>query len=373
MTFRYERISVGTHVNPPPTMWAERVEREFRDRAPRPVRRLDQDGLEIEVIQFEGREMRFNLISADAGRPSAELVPVGRTFSDGLMGGWDPDARLKDQKADGVDAEVILDGVTPLITPDRPLKHALLRAYNDWLADFCSAAPDRLLGLAYLPAWDVDLAVAEAVRARSLGLRGVVIPVIPGRETPYSPPADHQYNSPTYEPLWSALEDLDLPAHIHVDGVPVANEFESDTIVLMCVNKTMMSEPITVLICGGVFERHPRLRFVCVESGVGWMAWFVPWMDLVFERHRSYTGYQLDAPPSFYFHRQVLGTYIQDEVGVRMRADVGVENIMWGNDYPHVDGIWPHSEASIQSHFKGVPDDERHAILAGNALRLYRL
>jgi predicted TIM-barrel fold metal-dependent hydrolase len=131
---------------------------------------------------------------------------------------------------------------------------------------------------------------------------------------------------------------------VHVDGVPVPNEFESDTIVLMCVNKTMTSEPITVLICSGVFERH-----------------------------RSYTSYQLAAPPSFYFHRQVFGTYIQDEVGIRMRAEVGVENIMWGNDYPHVDGIWPHSDASIQSHFERVPDDELHAILAGNAVRLYGL
>jgi hypothetical protein len=147
--------------------------------------------------------------------------------------------------------------------------------------------------------YGTSLAVAEAERARKRGLRGVLLPTVPGRETSYSLPADHQYDDRTYERLWSALEDLDMPAHIHVDGVPLAPEFASDTIVLMCVNKTMMCEPITVLACSGVFERHPRLKFVAVESGIGWLAWFLPWMDLVFERHRFYTGYDLQAPTEF--------------------------------------------------------------------------
>ena len=186
---------------------------------------------------------------------------------------------------------MIFDGVTPLSTPDRGLKHAMIQAYNDWLADFCAAAPDRLVGVAYLPTWDAALAATEARRARKLGLRGALVPTIPGRETPYAMPSEHQYNSPFWDPLWDALEELDMPAHIHVDGGPLANEFAGDTIVLMSVNKTMMCEPITILTCSGVLERHPKLKFVSVESGVGWMAWFVPWLDLVFERHRYYTGY----------------------------------------------------------------------------------
>ena len=373
MTRDYQVVSVGTHVNPLPSMWAERIAPEYRDRAPRPVRRTEPELGEIETILFEGREQRFNLVSADAGRPSPDVVPQGRTFSDGLRGGWDPAARLIDQDKDGVDADVIFDGVTPLSTPDRGLKHAMIQAYNDWLADFCAAAPDRLVGVAYLPTWDAALAATEARRARKLGLRGALVPTIPGRETPYAMPSEHQYNNPFWDPLWDALEELDMPAHIHVDGGPLANEFAGDTIVLMSVNKTMMCEPITILTCSGVLERHPKLKFVSVESGVGWMAWFVPWLDLVFERHRYYTGYSLKEPPSYYFHRQVYGTYIQDLVGVRTRDVTGVGNIMWGNDYPHVDGIWPDSRASIEEHMAGVPAEERHAILAGNAVKLYGL
>ena len=229
---------------------------------------------------------------------------------------------------------MIFDGVTPLSTPDRGLKHAMIQAYNDWLADFCAATPDRLVGVAYLPTWDAALAATEARRARKLGLRGALVPTIPGRETPYAMPSEHQYNNPFWDPLWDALEELDMPAHIHVDGGPLAEEFAGDTIVLMSVNKTMMCEPITILTCSGVLERHSKLKFVSVESGVGWMAWFVPWLDLVFERHRYYTGYALKEPPSYYFHRQVYGD-VHPGLGGRPHRDVtGVGNIMWGQRLP---------------------------------------
>ena len=180
MTRDYHVVSVGTHVNPLPSMWAERIAPEYRDRAPRPVRRTEPELGEIETILFEGREQPFNLVSSDAGRPSPDVVPQGRTFSDGLRGGWNPAARLIDQDKDGVDADVIFDGVTPLSTPDRGLKHAMIQAYNDWLADFCAAAPDRLVGVAYLPTWDAALAATEARRARKLGLRGALVPHDPG-------------------------------------------------------------------------------------------------------------------------------------------------------------------------------------------------
>jgi predicted TIM-barrel fold metal-dependent hydrolase len=352
-------------------MWAERLPARFRERAPRIVMRRHPRYGDVEHLAFEGRELPFNFISADAGVASKDAVPVGNSFLDGRRGGWDPIARIADLDRDGVDAEILLDGVTMLVTPDRELKAAMIRAYNDWLADFCRSAPDRYFGIAYLPTWDAEASVAEAKRARSLGLRGVMIPSIPGIETPYSMPADHAFDEPFWDPLWSALEELDMPAHMHVDLGALQPKFSADTIILMCANKTMYSEPIAVFCCRGVLERHPRLRLVTVESGVGWLAWFLPWMDLVFERHRYYTGYALREQPSHYARRQVAASYIQDEIGVRLRQDIGLDMILWCNDYPHVDGIWPQSGESIAAHMRGVPESERHAILAGNAMRLY--
>ncbi len=373
MARQYQRISVGSHVNPLPTMWAEYLPAKFRDRAPKVVLRNHPRRGEVEMLSFEGREMPFNFISADAGVSSEDAEPVGLKFSDGRRGGYDPVARLPDMDRDGVDAEVLFDGVTMLVTPDRELKFAMIQAYNNWLIDFCRTAPDRLLGAAYLPVWDAALAAAEAERCRKQGLRGVVIPTIPGIETPYSMPVSHQYNHPHWVPLWHKLEELEMPAHFHVDLGTLAKEFYTDTIILMIANKSMVSEPIAVFCCTGVLERHPKLKIVSVESGVGWMAFTVPWMDLTFERHKHYTGYELKEKPSFYFHRQVYGTYIQDMTGIRNRDIIGVGNIMWCNDYPHVDGIWPRSAESIEEHMQGVPADERHAILAGNAVKLYGL
>jgi predicted TIM-barrel fold metal-dependent hydrolase len=387
----YERISVCSHVNAPPSVFKDRLPAKFRDRAPKIVHRKHEKYGDIEMVAFEGREIPFNLTTANAGIASEDVVPIGKTFQDGLRGAWDPAARLLDQDRDGVDAEVITHGPLMLATPDRELKAALIRAQNDWLAEFCAHSPQRLVGVACLPVWDSALSIAEAERTRKLGMRGGLIPSVPGFETPYSMPAKHQYNHSFWDPLWSALESLDMPAHIHTDLAPLAREFpsgehhvsaidgrtdkppEDHSIILMTVNKTMLSEPITVFCCTGVFERHPKLKLVTVESGVGWMAYVVPLMDLVFERHRHYTGYALKEKPSFYFSRQVYGTYIQDVHGVRARDMIGVEHILWSNDYPHLDGIWPNSSASIEEHMAGVPAQDRHAILAGNAVRLYGL
>jgi predicted TIM-barrel fold metal-dependent hydrolase len=373
MSNAYQRISVGSHVNPLPTMWAEYLPAAFRERAPKIVERSHPRRGTIEMLSFEGRESPFNFISADAGVSSEAAEPIGRKFSDGRPGGYDPAARLQDLDRDGVDAELLFDGVSMLKTEDRDLKFAMIQAYNNWLVDFCRHAPSRLFGIAYLPTWDAHLAAQEAKRCRALGLRGVLIPTIPGIETPYSMPAEHQYNHPAWVPLWQMLEELDMPAHFHVDQGTIAKEFYTDTIILMIANKSMVSEPMAVFCCSGVLERHPRLKIVSVESGVGWMAFAVPWMDLVFERHRHYTGYKLKEKPSFYFHRQFHGTYIQDVVGIRNRDIIGVGNILWCNDYPHVDGIWPQSSASIDEHMEGVSAADRHAILAGNAVRLYGL
>ena len=160
---------------------------------------------------------------------------------------------------------------------------------------------------------------------------------------------------------------------MHLGARPLTNGLASNLIVSVTCNKAMMMEPIASLIASGALERHPKLKIVSVESGIGWMAFTVPWMDKVWEKHRYWTESPLKKPPSFYFHRQVLGTFIEDEVGVRERHVIGVENIMWSTDYPHADSTWPHSQQAIEGDFQGVPEDEKRQIIGGNAARLYGL
>lgn len=367
MTQRYRVISADSHVNPLPTMWAERLPSRFRDRAPRVERR---EG--AEVVVFEGKEQRFSALSASAGTQNEKKV--ASSFEEGRKGGWDAVARIDDQDLDGVDAEVLFGGTTSFRTDDPELRFALIQAYNDWLGDFVETAPDRLIGVAEIPVWDLDFATAEARRAREKGMRGVMIPGIPTIQSAFSiSTPSRPYIDSWYEPLWDVLEDLEMPVHMHLGARPLTAGLETDMMIQSTVNKSMMSEPIASFIFSGVLQQHPKLHVVSVESGVGWMSFLVEWMDHVFERHRVHTPSPLRESPSSFFRRQVHGTFIEDQAGIRERHNIGMNCIMWSNDYPHSNSLWPHSQELIEKHFQGVPEEEKAQIVCGNAVALYGL
>jgi predicted TIM-barrel fold metal-dependent hydrolase len=370
VTREYRLISADSHVNPLPTIWAERIPVRFRERAPRVERQAD-----AEVVIFEGKVLRFSALSASAGTKYEDYKPVGSSFEEGRKGGWDAVARIDDQDLDGVDAEVLFGGTTKLVTDDFELRFALMQAYNDWLADFVQTAPDRLVGIAEIPIWDLDLAVREARRARDKGLRGVILPGFPTLESVFamSAPSDRPYVDPWYDPLWDVLEDLGLPAHMHLGARPLTESLTTNMMINSSVNKAMMAEPIASFIFSGALQKHPDLHIVSVESGVGWMSFLVDWMDHVFERHGTHTQSPLREPPSAFFRRQVHGTFIEDRPGIRERHNIGLNCIMWSSDYPHSDSVWPHSRKVVEEHFVGVPEEEKHQIVCGNAHALYGL
>ena len=363
-------ISADSHVNPPPTIYAERLPSSLQDRAPKVERRGD-----TQVLVFEGAEKGFGSLAGVADTRPEDVRMVVKTWSEGRHGGWEPEPRIEDMEKDGVDAEVLYGsgdggGIT-LKTIDRPLRHGLMHAYNDWLVDFCKSYPNKLIGIADIPIWDLDLAIQEAAWARKSGLRGVLIPAIPATEG--SPAEDKPYTDPWYEPLWTALEDLGMPINMHLGAKPVTRGLDKELMVSVTANKSAMTEPIASFIFSGVLMRHPKLKIVSVESGVGWMAFVVEWMDHVFAKHRYHTKSKLTESPSIYFKRQVLGTFIDDVVGVQQRHTIGVESIMWSSDYPHINSSWPHSREAIAKHFAGVSEDEKQLMVAGNAARLYGL
>jgi len=361
-------ISADDHVNPPPTIYAERLPRELRARAPRVERRGDR-----EVLIFEGSERPFNSLSGAAGVAEKDIEVLSKTKEVGRRGGWDPAARIEDMDFDGVDAQVLFGsgygGGIEIRSESRPLCLAMMQVYNDWLAEHCRAYPKRTIGIAEIPHWDVELAIAEARRAAKLGLRGVLLAAIPAY--PESPPEDKPYTDPCYEPLWTALEELNLPINMHLGTRPLTRGLTGNLPVQICCNKMTMAEPIASLIFSGALMRHPGLKLVSVESGIGWMAFFVQWMDATWRKHRHHTNSPLAEPPSVYFHRQVFGTFIDDLVGVRCRDIIGVDNILWSSDYPHINSSWPRSREYIERHFGDVPADERAKMVGGNCARLY--
>ena len=169
----YGLISSDSHVNPHPDMWREYLPREFREGAPR--LESDPDG---DWVVFEGKRSQVLGINATAGKRPEDVAWAVRKLEENRPGGWDPDERLKDQDIDGVQAEVIYGG-GPLRSQDPRLTRASYTAYNDWLVDYCSVDPRRLIGMAYLPVEDVDDTITEIRHAIGRGLRGVVIPPAP--------------------------------------------------------------------------------------------------------------------------------------------------------------------------------------------------
>jgi len=250
--------------------------------------------------------------------------------------------------------------------PDFDYKQACFDAYNLWIAEYCAAHPDRLLGIGQTAMRSVEDGIRDLRKIRELGLRGVMLP---------GNPAVADYDDPVYAPFYEAAIDLGLPLSFHiltsrqdtfkVRG-PKLNAFMS--IIRGC------QDLVGMFVLGGVFERHPRLRLVCVEADAGWVPHFMYRMDHAYDRHRYWLpAGALTRMPSEYFHDHWCCTFIHDRIGIKNRYDVGVANMAWSTDYPHHGNDWPYSRKTIESLFVNVPEEERHRIVCDNAARFWRL
>ena len=373
MARQYKLVSADGHVNPLPTFWKEYLPKRFQDSAPR----LEQTG-DGDFVVFEGKRTPFLIIGSLAGTDVKDYKVTG-TVKETRPGGWEPRERLKDLAIDDVDAEVLYGG-GPLSASDPEMHLASYRAYNTWLSDFCSQAPDQLLGMAYIPIGNVEKAIDELRFAAGRGLRGVVIPAYPpdegategGAIMPGDPNSERSYGDPEFEPFWQAAVELNMPLNVHL-GARRADLRPHRFLPAMTGSKLALGEVVAVFVFSGILQRHPGLKFVSVESGVGWFAFCAQYMDHVWDRHRYWTESPLEERPSFYMNRQVYGTFLDDKVGVQLRNVAGAHNIMWSSDYPHSETTWPNSWKMIEEHFVGVPEDEKQRIICGNVVDLYQL
>ena len=358
-------ISADSHITEPPDTYTARIDRRFRDRAPHVVR--DPKRGDLFVIEGIDKPIPMGLIAA-AGKPAEELTKFGARFEDMHRGGWDPEARLADQERDGVAAEVLYPTVGMMLCnhPDVEFKQACFDAYNLWIAEYCAAHPDRLIGMGQTAMRSVADGIRDLERIKALGLRGVMMPGNPGV-------AD--YDDPMYDPLWEAAVDLGLPLSFHiltsqqdtfrVRG-PKINAFMS--IIRGC------QDIIGTFIFSGVFERHPRLRLVCVEADAGWVPHFMYRMDHAWERHRYWlTGGPLTRMPSEYFREHIYATFQDDWVAFQVKDLCNIRRLMWANDFPHSDSTWPNSQAVLAKQAAHLTEEERDLVLHDNVAELYGL
>jgi predicted TIM-barrel fold metal-dependent hydrolase len=361
---RYPVISADSHVTEPPGTYADYIDARFRDRAPRMV--WNEQLGDIFVIDGIPRPVPLGLVAA-AGKDSSQLRISGTRFEELHRGGWDPDARMADQERDGVACEVIYPSVGMVLCAHRDLdyKQACFEAYNRWLAEFCGRHPTRLLGCGQTAMRSPQDGVADLEAIRALGLRGVMLPADPGVE---------DYDSPVWDPFWEKAIEVGLPLSFHIltgrDEIfkargPKLNGFLS--IIRGC------QDILGMLILGGVFERHPALRVVCVEADAGWVPHYMYRMDHAWKRHRNWlpAGQKLSRLPSEYFRENVHTTFQDDWVAFEVASLMNHERLLWANDFPHSDSTWPWSRQMLAEQAAKLTPAQRERVLSANTAELY--
>ena len=377
---QYKRISADCHLDMPwmpPDLFTSMASSEMKDRMPFVVETDDGPNWTAK----NGASFGYKNGVGPAGSKyvpgkhhRVDVMAETGLYSDGakdIRRVSDPHLRIKDLDRDGVDAEVIYGilGASSRLN-DRDASNEMLRIYNDWLKGFCSYYPDRHIGLACLPYGDIDAAVQETYRVAKLGLRGLELSCSWDME-----PMWH----PMWEPLWKAVNDVQLPLHFHTFPTLPPNTIEKHggrvgrSVFFTVVSGFQMNlvNILAAIIGANVLERYPNIRIAFGESGCGWIPYALDRMD--FEWEDRFTDLGLKMKPSDYWRRQCKATFQFDRIGAKLIDDMGAESLMWGSDYPHGDGVWPHSDKYIKEQFADVSPEVTKMITCTNAGKFYGL
>jgi predicted TIM-barrel fold metal-dependent hydrolase len=368
---QYKVISADAHIAEPPDLFKSRLPTKLRDHAPE--LRAHDDGSAWFV---DGMEPVPLLSTAATGtgwyRAANGPGPDGPISWDAVLPSlYDPAERIKAQWADSVDGEILYPSTSMWDTvrrlEDASLKLALVKAYNDWIGEFCSHDPDRLFGLAKLPTTGVEDARRELTRCvNELGLRGAVLDAWPSGAPAGGNPAD--------DPFWETVNDLRVPISLHIAVGADADTTPPSGIVPGL--RPPMAEALLPIVAAGVFDRYPDVRVVFAHGDAGWALHWMEFFDTNYVRHKHLSEYALqdpDAVPSEYMRRHAWFTYHQDRPAVRNRHRLGAVHLMWASHFPFEDSNYPDNRQQAMRVTDEVVPEERQALLAGNVGRLYRL
>ena len=373
MTLPFRLVSADSHIAEPPDLWTSRIDRQFRDRAPRLVSNERGDAYVIKDNADLGGPIGLMATKAKYTDPDIRFGMEGR-WSDVPEGAYDPAVRAAELDREGLDAEIIYTStaLTFFALEDPEFRYACFRAFNDWLAEHCAGAPKQLFGVAMIATDDIDRSVLELERCVDKGLRGAMISI--GQRSGTS------YGDPKFEKFWSTAEALDVPISLHVAASETSWMSTGNRFVdFACVfTPTMYS--VLSMIYSGLFDRHPGLKVLSVENDASWPLAVLGrmddrWMlDQIWATERGPAAEITSGrKPSEIFHDHVGCTFMRDRTAIVNRGIIGRENVMWGADFPHFDGAWPNSAAVLEEQFEGVPLQDQMAIGRNNVIKFYNL
>jgi len=362
----YNVISADDHVDLrwlPKDLWTKRLPSKLKKRAPRVV---DTDGGPYWVC--DGKQMGpWGAYTAAQGSGNKWALEVAGVMEEGVLRPTTPELRLADMDRDGVDATVMYGPTDPFAIEEPELRRECYRAYDDWLIEFSSAKPDRLVGVAQLCHEDPAAARDELERVAKLGIRHVN--VLAARATP-------PVYEPEWEPFWALAEETGIPVafHLAVDTRRVRVQNSAvERAVFGIMQPMQLMEPIAGLIVTGVLDRHPKLKLVMAESGLAWIPHVIQSLDNQWtkgKQGRLDRGNVSELLPSEYFKRQIWMTFQDDPYGVHMLPLFYEDKVMWASDYPHPASTWPYSREVIDRQLKGIPETLCKKLLCDNARAL---
>jgi uncharacterized protein len=361
----------------PADLWATRLPAALRDRAPHIEER---DGQAVWIC--DGKVWGRWDGKAPATGNARPVKPLYNSFD--RAGIYDQSARrpantelrLADMDRDSVQAQVIFGPIFQISTDDPELREACYAVYNDWLMEFCQAAPDRLIGVPMLPETPSG-ALKELQRLIAKGgVRQVTLMI-----ANVNPKLDDR----AWEDLWNALEEtgIILSWHITVFGPNPNSRANGKAASVFENTKFFMAnflEPFVDLFAWGILERHPRLKMVMAEAGTGWLPWLMQELDYrhwrLWEAKEFWAdkgGNELETKPSELFRRQIWATFQEDYVTMALIPFFGEGHLLWASDYPHPDGVWPNSQEAVERQMSHLSPEMRRRLTRDNAAALYGL
>ncbi|WP_051362145.1 amidohydrolase family protein [Solimonas soli] len=369
-------VSADCHVNEPNDLWAARVPEKFKDRLPG-IKVDDQgrkwfvaEGIRPSRIREAPRDSQVSIdvfkAEAEASGERRELDKTrGAMFQ--RQGGYGLE-RYDDMDYDGIDAEIVFPnkGLVNWQSPDPEHNVVMCRAWTDWAHETFGHTKRSFPAACIAPA-DIPAAVKEVERVARLGFHSVMMPPLV-RGT--------GYNMPEFDPLWAALSDTGLPLCFHAGtGKDPRTASGNGGAILNYVVHAMNTvvEPVVQLCASGVFDRFPKLKFATIEAGAGWVPYTLWAMDFGSEAHAFWVSPKLKYKPSEYFRMHGHASFETDPIGIETRKWTGVDTLLWGNDYPHIEGCWPRSEETIASWAAELTRDELKKILGLNSARLFNI
>jgi predicted TIM-barrel fold metal-dependent hydrolase len=328
-------------------LWKDRLPARFKDRAPKLW--WDENG--FSHLEAEGRNL--------------DVPGLNTMLVEGREGINDIPARLKDINAEGIDKEIIFPQRTLSLVglQDLELRDACMRAYNEWLSDYCKQAPGRFYGVGILNWWQPEAAKDNLQELRGLGYHAMEIP---------STPPGVFYNSRGMEPLWDAIEESGFPISFHI-GENVQTRGLGALGTFQMVQFAPFRRLFGLLAFSGILERHPQMKVVFTEGGIHW----VP--AALFDADRIYRDFETECipklanPPSYYWWQNCYATFQEDPIGMQLIDQVGAHKALWAADYPHPESTLGYSAATVRNIFKATSEENAKKIVGGTAMELWNL